>query len=87
MPRLTITSAPLPIVTVEPTTRKHTLRLTGAVAYNAFQTAPVITQVGGPVSRILAIPGQHVKKDDPMLEVGSPDYAQLLDSYLKAADS
>ena len=39
----------------------HTLRLTGAVAYNAFKTTPVITQVGGPVSRILVVPGHHVK--------------------------
>ena len=38
------------VVTVEPTTLKHTLRLTGTVAYNAFNTTPVITQVGGPVS-------------------------------------
>ncbi|MDE3148896.1 MAG: efflux RND transporter periplasmic adaptor subunit, partial [Acidobacteriota bacterium] len=75
------------VVTVEPTTLKRTLRLTGAVAYNAFKTTPVITQVGGPVSRILAVPGQHVKAGQPMLDVSSPDYAQLLDSYLKAADS
>ncbi len=75
------------VVTVEPATLKHTLRLTGAVAYNAFNTTPVITQVGGPVSRILVAPGEHVKTGQPMLEVSSPDYAQLLDSYLKAEDS
>ena len=49
------------VVTVEPATLKHTLRLTGAVEYNAFNTTPVITQVGGPVSRILVVPGEHVK--------------------------
>jgi len=65
----------------------HTLRLTGTVAYNAFKTTPVITQVGGPVSRILVVPGDRVKMGQPMLEVSSPDYAQLLDGYLKAADS
>jgi len=75
------------VVTVEPTTLTRTLRLTGAVAYNAFATTPVITQVGGPVSRILAVPGQRVKAGQPMLEVSSPDYSQLLDAYLKAADS
>ena len=75
------------VVTVGPTTLTRTLRLTGAVAYNAFATTPVITQVGGPVSRILAIPGQRVKAGQPMLEVSSPDYSQLLDAYLKAADS
>ena len=75
------------IVTVEPTTMPRTLRLTGAVAYNAFKTTPVITQVGGPVSRILVEPGQHVTEGQPMLEVASPDYSQLLDTYLKAADA
>ena len=75
------------VVTIQPTTLTRTLRLTGAVAYNAFATTPVITQIGGPVSRILVVPGEHVKSGQPMLEVSSPDYSQLLDSYLKAADS
>lgn len=75
------------VVTVEPTTLKRTLRLTGNVTYNAFNTTPVITQVGGPVSRILVVPGEHVKTGQPMLDVSSPDYSQLLDAYLKAADS
>ena len=75
------------LVTVEPATLKNTLRLTGAVEYNAFNTTPVITQVGGPVSRILVLPGEHVRAGQPMLEVSSPDYAQLLDAYLKAEDS
>ena len=75
------------VVTVEPVTLKRTLRLTGAVAYNAFKTTPVISQVGGPVSRILVVPGEHVKQGQAMLDVSSPDYSQLLDAYLKAADS
>jgi membrane fusion protein, heavy metal efflux system len=75
------------VVAIQPTTLTRTLRLTGAVAYNAFNTTPVITQVGGPVSRILVLPGQQVKAGQPMLDVSSPDYSQLLDSYLKAADS
>jgi cobalt-zinc-cadmium efflux system membrane fusion protein len=75
------------LVTVQSSTLTRTLRLTGAVAYNAFKTTPVITQVGGPVSRVLAVPGQQVKAGQPMLEISSPDYSQLLDAYLKAADS
>ena len=75
------------VVTVEPATLKRTLRLTGAVAYNAFKTTPVISQVGGPVGRILVVPGEHVKEGQAMLDVSSPDYSQLLDAYLKAADS
>ena len=57
------------------------------MAYNAFKTTPVISQVGGPVSRILVVPGEHVKEGQAMLDVSSPDYSQLLDAYLKAADS
>jgi cobalt-zinc-cadmium efflux system membrane fusion protein len=75
------------VITVEPSHLTRTLRLTGAVAYNAFKTTPVITQVGGPVSRILVVPGQRVRVGQPMLDVSSPDYSQLLDAYLKAADS
>jgi cobalt-zinc-cadmium efflux system membrane fusion protein len=75
------------VVTVQPARLTRTLRLTGAVAYNAFKTTPVITQVGGPVSRILVVPGQHVRPSEPMLEVTSPDYSQLLDTYLKSRDT
>lgn len=77
----------LQVTTVEPTRLARTLRLTGAVAYNAFSTTPVITQVGGPVSRILVLPGERVRKGQPLLEVSSPDYSQLRASYLKARDA
>lgn len=75
------------VVTVAPTKLTRTLRLTGSVEYNAFETTPVVSQVGGPVTRILVVPGDHVKQGQPMLEVSSPDYSQLLDTYLKAADA
>jgi cobalt-zinc-cadmium efflux system membrane fusion protein len=75
------------IVTVQPTSFPRVLRLTGAVAYNSFQTTPVITQVSGPVSRIVASPGQQMKKGQPMLYVSSPDYSQLRANYLKARDA
>ena len=75
------------VVTVEPTKLARVLRLTGAVAYNAFNTTPVITQVGGPVSRILVVPGERVKQGQPLLDVSSPDYSLLFAAYLKARDS
>ncbi|MGH9717497.1 MAG: efflux RND transporter periplasmic adaptor subunit [Candidatus Acidiferrales bacterium] len=75
------------VVTVQPTTLTRELSLAGTVSYNAFNTTPVITQVGGPVSRILVVPGQHVVAGQPMLQVSSPDYSQLLATYLKARDS
>ena len=75
------------IVTVQPSKLTRTLRLTGAVAYNAFSTTPVITQVGGPVAKILVVPGDRVKRGQPLLEVSSPDYSLLLAAYLKARDT
>ncbi len=75
------------VVTVQPTTLTRTLRLTGAVAYNGFRTTPVITQVSGPVSRVVVVPGQKVHQGQPMLYVASPDYSQLRTNYLKAKDA
>lgn len=72
------------IVTIQPSTLTRTLRLTGAVAYDAFHTTPVITQVSGPVSRIAVVPGETVQRGQPMLYVASPDYSQLRTNYLKA---
>ena len=75
------------VVTVQPTSWPRILRLNGTVAYNSFLTTPVISQVSGPVSRILVSPGQQVKKGQPMLYVSSPDYSQLRANYLKARDA
>jgi len=75
------------IVTVEPSPWPRVLRLPGAVAFNGFLTTPVITQVGGPVSRIVVSPGENVRKGQPMLYVSSPDYSQLRANYLKARDA
>jgi membrane fusion protein, heavy metal efflux system len=75
------------VLTVQPTTLPRTLRLTGAVTYNSFRTTPVITQVSGPVARVVVVPGQKVQRGEPMLYVASPDYSQLRTNYLKAKES
>src|ERR1700735_481133 len=75
------------VLTVQPTKLSRSLRLTGAVAYNSFRTTPVITQVSGPVSRGVVVPGQKVSQGEPMLYVASPDYSQLRTNYLKAKDA
>jgi len=75
------------VLKVQPTTLTRSLRLTGAVAYNGFHTTPVITQVSGPVSRVLVLPGQHVHQGEPMLYVASPDFSQLRTNYLKARNA
>ena len=75
------------VLTLQPTTLTRTLRLTGNVAYNSFHTTPVITQISGPVNRIVVVPGQEVRTGQPMLYVHSPDYSQLRTNYLKAKDA
>jgi cobalt-zinc-cadmium efflux system membrane fusion protein len=75
------------VVTIEPTRLHRVLRLSGTVAYNSFATTPVITQVSGPVSRILISPGENVRSGQPMLYVASPDFGQLRTNYLKAKDA
>ena len=75
------------VLNVQPTTLVRTLRLTGTVAYNGFRTTPVISPVSGPVSRVVVVPGQRVRRGDPMLYVASPDYSQLRTNFLKAKDA
>jgi cobalt-zinc-cadmium efflux system membrane fusion protein len=75
------------IYTVVQAPIERTLRLSGAVAYNGFLTTPVITQVGGPVSRVVVTPGEHVTAGQPLLYVASPDYSQLRSAYIKARDA
>ncbi len=75
------------VVTVEQGPLPRTLRLTGAVEYNDFKTTPVITQVGGPVSRVAVVQGEHVRAGQALLYIASPDYSLLRASYIKARDA
>lgn len=79
--------AHIQIVTVQPAALTRILRLTGTVAFNGFDTTPVITQVGGPVSRILVVPGEFVHAGQPLLYLASPDYSVARATYVKANDS
>jgi cobalt-zinc-cadmium efflux system membrane fusion protein len=72
------------VVSVEKSKRPRLLRLTGAVAYNAFKTTPVFSAVGGPVQEILTEPGQFVHAGQTLLTVTSPDYSAARSAYLKA---
>lgn len=74
----------LQVVTIAPTTITRTLQLPGTVEYNQFRTTPVLTPVGGPVGRILAVPGEWVRAGQPLLDVRSPDYSGARATYLKA---
>jgi cobalt-zinc-cadmium efflux system membrane fusion protein len=75
------------IVPAATQTIQRVLRLPGTVGYNMFRTTPVISQVGGPVTRILAVPGQMVTQGQPLLYVESPDYSQLRANYLNSRDA
>jgi cobalt-zinc-cadmium efflux system membrane fusion protein len=75
------------VVTVERGPLPRTLRLTGAVEYNDFKTTPVITQVGGPVSRVMVVQGERVRAGQALLYVASPDYSLLRSAYIKARDA
>jgi membrane fusion protein, heavy metal efflux system len=77
----------LQVVTVEKSKVPRVLRLTGAVAYNAFKTTPVFSAVGGPVQEIIAEPGQNVRAGQTLLTVTSPDYSTARSTYLKAVST
>ncbi len=74
----------LQVLTVQPTTMRRVLRLPGTVAYNQFRTTPVISQVNGPITRIVAAPGQKVKAGEVLAYISSPDFAGARATYLKA---
>lgn len=77
----------LQIVSVEKAPLPRTLRLTGTVAYNAFETTPVFAAMGGPVREILAAPGQFVRAGQTLLTVTSPDYSAARSAYIKAREA
>jgi cobalt-zinc-cadmium efflux system membrane fusion protein len=61
-----------------------TIVTTGAVDWDADRTTQAITQVNGPISRILVDLGTPVKAGDPLLYVASPDIANAVSAYRKA---
>jgi membrane fusion protein, heavy metal efflux system len=79
--------ARLQIVAAEKSSLPRVLRLAGTVAYNAFETTPFFSAIGGPVQEILVAPGQVVHAGQALLTVTSPDYSSSRSSYLKARDA
>ncbi len=61
-----------------------TIRTTGTVDWDSDHTTQSITQVGGPISRILVDTGKSVAAGDPLLYVNSPDVAAAISTYKKA---
>ncbi len=60
------------------------VRTTGTVDFDADHTTQAITQVNGPISRIVVDTGSRVKQGDPLLYVSSPDVAAAISAYRKA---
>jgi cobalt-zinc-cadmium efflux system membrane fusion protein len=57
---------------------------TGTVDWDADNTTQAITQVNGPISRILVDLGSKVRAGEPLLWVSSPDVVNALAAYRKA---
>src|SRR4051812_24991880 len=57
---------------------------TGTVDWDADHTTQAITQVSGPITKILVDLGTSVHKDQPLLYVSSPDLANGIATYRKA---
>ena len=60
------------------------IHTTGIVDWDADHTTQAITQVSGPVTRILADAGTPVKANDPLLFVSSTDASNAIAVYRKA---
>src|SRR5450432_4721453 len=56
----------------------------GRVAFNDMHVTHVFSPVTGRVTRVLAQPGQRVKKGAPLLALASPDVGQAFSELVKA---
>jgi cobalt-zinc-cadmium efflux system membrane fusion protein len=74
----------LSIVDAKKATWPVDVSTTGTVDWDADHTTQAITQVNGPISRILVDLGAAVKAGDPLLYVSSPDIANAISAYRKA---
>jgi membrane fusion protein, heavy metal efflux system len=72
------------VVQVEKVTWSEDVETTGTVDWDADHTTSAITQVNGPITRILVDLGSKVKAGDPLLYVSSPDVANAVSAYRKA---
>jgi cobalt-zinc-cadmium efflux system membrane fusion protein len=74
----------LQLVPVAKTTWMTVLHTTGTVDWDNDHTTQAITQVSGPISRLLVDTGARVKKGDALLYVSSPDVSNAISAYRKA---
>ncbi len=74
----------LKIVEVRKVNWSTTVHTTGTVDWDADHTTQAITQVDGPISKLLVDTGATVAVDQPLLYVSSPDVASAVATYKKA---
>jgi len=74
----------LKIVEVRRTSWSSVVRTTGTVDWDADHTTQAITQVNGPISKLLVDLGTRVTVNQPLLYVSSPDVATAISTYKKA---
>ena len=74
----------LKIVQVRKAVWSTTVHTTGTVDWDADHTTQAITQVNGPIARLLVDMGTLVAADQPLLYVSSPDVANAIVTYRKA---
>ena len=74
----------LEIVAARLVDQPSVLQLTGTVDWDSERTTQAITQVNGPITRIVVDAGARVKAGDPLLYVSSPDIASAVSTYRKA---
>lgn len=61
-----------------------TILTTGTVNFNGDKSTQVIAAISGPVSKLLAQPGDVVTVGQPLATVASPDFAAIVAAYRKA---
>jgi membrane fusion protein, heavy metal efflux system len=74
----------LKIAAAQRTTWAATVRTTGTVDWDNDHTTQAITQVSGPIARIVVDLGTRVKAGDPLLYVSSADITNAIAVYRKA---
>jgi membrane fusion protein, heavy metal efflux system len=74
----------LRIARVQTSSRAVEVHTTGTADWDADRTTQAITQVNGPIARIVVDLGTRVKAGDPLLYVASPDLSNAISTYRKA---
>ncbi len=73
------------VAVVDSTHYRPLVQTTGTVAFDGDQSTPVLAPISGPVTRIVVQPGDVVRRGAPLAYVSSPDFAEAVANYRKAA--